>query len=60
VKNVPGFHPAGALRATKFVPDKFVEPSFDALRREGSIPSSLPETKSPAFAGFFVSGGEGV
>jgi len=38
LKTVPGFHPAGALRATKFVPDKFVEPSSDALRREGSFP----------------------
>ena len=27
LKTIPGFHPAGALRATKFVPDKFVKPS---------------------------------
>jgi len=27
-KTIPGFRPSGALRATKFVPDKFVEPAL--------------------------------
>jgi len=27
LKTIPGFHPAGALCATKFAPDKFVKPT---------------------------------
>jgi hypothetical protein len=60
LKTVPGFHPAGALRATKFFPDKFVKPSSDAPRREGPNPGASSETGNPAKAGFSVSGGEGV
>ena len=59
LKTVPGFHPAGALRATKFVPDKLVEPSSDAWRREGSNSGASSETSNPALAGLLVSGGEG-
>jgi len=38
-KTVPGFRPAGALRATEFVPDKFVEPR-SPLGCQGSHPPS--------------------
>jgi hypothetical protein len=31
MKTIPGFHPSGALRASKFVPDKFVEPDRFAI-----------------------------
>ena len=26
LKTVPGFHPTGTLRVTKFIPDEFVDP----------------------------------
>jgi len=56
-KTIPGFRPTGALRATKFAPGEFVEPSNDASRRESSNPGAASETQNPADAGFCVSGG---
>jgi len=52
LKTVPGFHPAGALRATKFVPDKFVKPTV-AMRQWLRSPP-LRQIKNPAEAGLFI------
>ena len=55
LKTVPGFHPAGALRATKFVPDKFVKPTV-AMRQWLRSPL-LCQIKNPAEAGLCLFGG---
>ena len=52
LKTIPGFHPAGALRATKFVPDKFVKPTV-AMRQRLRSPL-LCQINSPAEAGLFI------
>jgi len=52
LKTVPGFHPAGALRATKFVPDKFVKPTV-AMRQWLRSPHHR-QIKNPAEAGLFI------
>ncbi len=54
LKTIPGFHPAGALRATKFVPDKFVKPSPDALRREGSNPLRFSQINKPPLGDLLI------
>ncbi len=59
LKTILGFHPAGARGATKFVPDKFVKPSYDVPRLESSNPGAASEIQNPAKAGLGISGGEG-
>ena len=51
LKTIPGFHPAGALRATKFVPDKFVKPPV-AVRQRLRSPLPYQIRKTPLKRGF--------
>ena len=53
-ETVPGFGPAGALRATKFVPDKLVEPRQPvADSGPASAPPLTSHKKSHRKGGFF-------
>ena len=54
LKTIPGFHPAGALRATKFIPDKFVKPASDASRREGSNPVHVSPMNKPPLGDLLI------
>ena len=52
LKTIPGFYAAGALHATKFVPDKFVKPTVAMLQRLRS--PLLRQIKNPAEAGHVI------
>ena len=41
MRTVHGSHPTGALRASKFVPDEFVDPT--SLRDSGFSPSRISQ-----------------
>ena len=56
LKTIPGFHPAGALHATKFVPDKFVKPTV--TMRQCLRSPLLRQIKTPLKRGLLF-GGEG-
>jgi hypothetical protein len=58
LETVPGFHPAGALRATKIVPDNFVKPTHAAREWLLIQPFQQPR-KTPRKGALFVAGGEG-
>ena len=59
LKTIPGFHPAGALHATKFVPDKFVEPT-DRLRGQRFSRPPHSTTLAPLHSSLAaLRGGEG-
>ena len=53
LKTIPGFHPAGALRATKFAPGEFVESSVAA--RQMPLTRTLHQKqKLPRCGGIFL------
>jgi hypothetical protein len=53
MKTIPGFHPSGALRASKFAPGEFVEPRFASLHRGSHRDLHQSDAKNPPWkAGF--------